>query len=556
MAVWSCLERRIMHRLFFSTLSILMLTNVLILGQDFEVSIQVDDGVDSNNLVLGVNPDGTQGFDPGLDLYAPPMPPTGAFDARFSTLGEDYIIDILDNTINEKQFHMSYQISAGNGPIVLHWDSAHLDSLGIFLIVDDITGNLFDPIDMTTIDSLEVIDPIIIDKLRILVTPFAWIPASSITLTSPNGGELWQVGTQHNITWTDNIVGNVKIDLYKNEVFSSNIVVSTPSTGTYQWTIANDLQEGSDYKIKIISVNDESVFDMSDSSFNILWGSITLSSPNSGEIWQAGTLHPITWIDNINENVKIELYKGGFFHSEITPSTSSNGSTNWEIPFDLESGTNYKVKLTSVNNSDIYDFSDNNFSIIGNQITVTSPNGGEQWIIGSAYEITWDDNLDGNVQILLRKSGQLSLIISSSTASDGSRPWTVPSVVPGSDYKIDISSFEYGNILDESDDFFTIRNPTDVEEMFSGIPDTYQLMQNYPNPFNPNTTIYYALPEAGSVELVIYDVLGNEVMKYSEHQEAGYHKFEFDGANLPSGIYFYLLRAGDFIETKKMVLLK
>jgi len=81
-------------------------------------------------------------------------------------------------------------------------------------------------------------------------------------------------------------------------------------------------------------------------------------------------------------------------------------------------------------------------------------------------------------------------------------------------------------------------------------------MQNYPNPFNPSTTIYYALPEAGSVELVIYDVLGNELMKYSENQEAGYHKFEFDGSDLTSGLYFYRLQAGSFLETKKMVLMK
>ncbi|MCH7974830.1 MAG: T9SS type A sorting domain-containing protein, partial [Bacteroidetes bacterium] len=381
--------------------------------------------------------------------------------------------------------------------------------------------------------------------------------AHNIQVNSPNGGEIWQVGTQHNITWTDNIVGNVKIDLYKNEAYSSNIVVSTPSTGAYQWMIADDLQPDSDYKLKIISVNDGSTFDMSDTNFTIIWGSITVTSPNSGEIWQAGTTHPITWIDNINENVKIQLYKGGIFHSEINSSTSSDGTSNWEIPFGLESGTNYKVKITSVNNPDLYDFSNNKFEIIGNQITVISPNGGESWLIGAPYLITWDDNLVGNIEIYMYKGGELALIISAITASDGTFTWLIPSSLePGNDYIIRVVSSENSSILDESDDFFTISNPTNVEEMFSGIPDTYKLMQNYPNPFNPNTTIYYALPEAGSVELVIYDVLGHEVMKYSENQEAGYHKFEFDGANLPSGIYFYRLQAGDFIETKKMVLMK
>jgi len=98
-------------------------------------------------------------------------------------------------------------------------------------------------------------------------------------------------------------------------VYNSTIVVSTPSNGTYQWIIADDLQPDSDYKLKIISVNDGSISDMSDSNFTIEGGSITVTSPNSGEIWQAGTPHPITWTDNINENVKIDLYKNGFFHS-------------------------------------------------------------------------------------------------------------------------------------------------------------------------------------------------------------------------------------------------
>ena len=226
---------------------------------------------------------------------------------------------------------------------------------------------------------------------------------------------------------------------------------------------------------------------MSDSNFTIEGGSITVTSPNSGEIWQAGTPHPITWTDNINENVKIDLYKNGFFHSAISTSTSSDGTSNWDIPFDLETGTKYKNKITSVNNTDITDFSDNNFSIIGNQITVTSPNGGETWIIGSAHEITWEDNLDGNVQILLLKADKLHLIISNSTASDGSRPWTVPSVQPGSDYQIRISSVTDGNIFDESDVDFAIDYTTVIEAVASRIPDIYELNQTYHNPFIPFT---------------------------------------------------------------------
>lgn len=96
-----------------------------------------------------------------------------------------------------------------------------------------------------------------------------------------------------------------------------------------------------------------------------------------------------------------------------------------------------------------------------------------------------------------------------------------------------------------------------VEDDLSGIPDSYQLLQNFPNPFNPTTTIYYGLPQESSVELIIFDILGNEVLKISEEQKpAGYHKFDFDASRLNSGVYFYRINAGNYVKTMKMVLMK
>jgi len=88
-------------------------------------------------------------------------------------------------------------------------------------------------------------------------------------------------------------------------------------------------------------------------------------------------------------------------------------------------------------------------------------------------------------------------------------------------------------------------------------PADYTLQQNYPNPFNPVTTISYSLPVKSEVELVIYNALGEEVMKLAnEEKEAGRYSVEFNATSLPSGIYFYRLQAGEFVETKKMVLMK
>ncbi|MCH9028554.1 MAG: T9SS type A sorting domain-containing protein, partial [Bacteroidetes bacterium] len=381
---------------------------------------------------------------------------------------------------------------------------------------------------------------------------------SEIVVEVPNGAENWQAGTSQNINWVDNLAQNVVIDLYKGGSFHSNISASIPSDGTHQWNIPFNLESGTDYKIIITSADNPNIFDFSDSNFTIEGKLIMITSPAQSEFWQAGTTQEIAWTDNFSENVKIALYKGGLFHTEIDPSNSSDGSKFWEIPFVMDAGSDYSIKIKSVDDPNPFDSSaDNYFNIVANEITENSPNGGETWLIGSVQEITWTDNLEGDVEILLYKSGILHIIISSSTASDGFSTWTVPIMEQGNDYKIKILSVVTAEVYDQSDSNFTITSRIDVNDILSGIPTTYELFQNFPNPFNPSTTIYYALPKEGSVELKIYDILGNEIMTFSEkEQSAGYHKIEFDAARYNSGVYIYRLQAGIFVETKKMILLR
>jgi len=91
----------------------------------------------------------------------------------------------------------------------------------------------------------------------------------------------------------------------------------------------------------------------------------------------------------------------------------------------------------------------------------------------------------------------------------------------------------------------------------SVIPKEFRLEQNYPNPFNPSTTIRYQIPINSHVSLKVYDVLGNEVATLvDEYREAGRYEVEFNAKGLASGVYFYKLQAGIFVETKKMLLVK
>jgi len=105
---------------------------------------------------------------------------------------------------------------------------------------------------------------------------------------------------------------------------------------------------------------------------------------------------------------------------------------------------------------------------------------------------------------------------------------------------------------------FSIGRLTDVVGENLGLaPNEFKLEQNYPNPFNPSTTISYSVPQKGHVTLDIYDVLGQKVeLLVNEEQKTGKYEIRLDAGGLTSGIYFYRLQSGSFVESKKMILLK
>jgi hypothetical protein len=98
---------------------------------------------------------------------------------------------------------------------------------------------------------------------------------------------------------------------------------------------------------------------------------------------------------------------------------------------------------------------------------------------------------------------------------------------------------------------------TSVEENQIEIPSSYILSQNFPNPFNPSTVISYQLPVSSDVTLKVYDILGNEIATLvDEYKPAGRYEAEFNASSLPSGVYFYQLKTSEFVQTRKMILMK
>ncbi|MBK8553698.1 MAG: T9SS type A sorting domain-containing protein [Ignavibacteria bacterium] len=145
--------------------------------------------------------------------------------------------------------------------------------------------------------------------------------------------------------------------------------------------------------------------------------------------------------------------------------------------------------------------------------------------------------------------------------SNAGMNWSLSSVGKSTElYSVRFTSPDTGWVVGSNGAIFkttTGGEPLGINYISSALPDRIYLYQNYPNPFNPSTKIKYELTGNEYVTLKIFDILGKLIKALvHEKQNAGTYETEFDASDMPSGIYFYTLNAGSYIETKRMVLLK
>jgi len=145
--------------------------------------------------------------------------------------------------------------------------------------------------------------------------------------------------------------------------------------------------------------------------------------------------------------------------------------------------------------------------------------------------------------------------------TDPANPYQVGDYdTPGWAYNVVAASDDAGNyiyVMDYSSLLVLHQTHTGAFENKIEIPQNFSLSQNYPNPFNAATVIRYTLPEPANVVIEIYDILGRRVKTLiSEQQQAGYHQVIWNSQDNSSGIYFYRIQAGDYTETRKMLLLR
>jgi len=180
------------------------------------------------------------------------------------------------------------------------------------------------------------------------------------------------------------------------------------------------------------------------------------------------------------------------------------------------------------------------------------------FISGQSLHVTWEDDRDGNNEIYYKRSTDGGISWEEDTRltndpDDSDRPF------------ISVTDSIVGVIWmdnrDGNSEIYYKRNPTGnptgIKNLNLDIPNDFWLSQNYPNPFNPLTKISFKLAETGFTSLKVYDVLGKEVATLVEEEKpVGVYEVEFDATKLTSGIYFYQLKSGSFIKTKKMIFIK
>jgi hypothetical protein len=287
----------------------------------------------------------------------------------------------------------------------------------------------------------------------------------SLTLISPDGGELYRVGSTQNITWSQSFISNIKIEYTTNNgsewITIANNYPALAKENSYSWVIPNTVSNNC--RVRISKSDEPTLKDSSSNVFTIYQKVLTLTRPVGGEEFEVGTVENITWNSQYINKVKIEYTKNNGIDWILLDSVNAaGGSYAWTIPNDVT--TNAKIRISDNSELSISQTSANPFTIFKRTINIVTPNGGEAWRIGTQKTITWTKTyLTGNVRIdYSTDSGNNWLeIISSVAANLGSYEWTVANT-PSTNCLVRITSNNYPTVKDTSSAFFTIYNPSIV----------------------------------------------------------------------------------------------
>lgn len=529
--------------------------------KDFGALLHVsDNAANIQDLWFGAASYASDGFDPDWDLLAPPLPPTGAFDARFRVNGEDFINDYRASNTDTIIWNAHYQPSFGGEPVTLSWNSfTDFPRRGTFHLRDPQTGGSLVYLDMW--DSGNYTDNAGLGHLQILydVTPrpFAKTVAEGWNLVS--------------------LPGEVADGFYLAVFPNAQPQTLFNFSGSYRRL--DYMEMGSGYWLKFPQTGEAIIYIVPwqeckatlAAGWNMIGGpsyEVALTEVYDPEgIIIPGTLHayngayyPVDFLQP-GEGYWLRASNSG----EIIP--IRNGAPGSPLPklADLSRFSLIEISDASGAAQKLYFGAklENGVSMLRYSLPPVPPAGGFDARFTATPQADDYRLIESDEGLIRAQSSFYPLILRFSNLK------SAPNVPGAEEYRYTLTEMignqELAEHLVSEGEAIVIANPQ-VNFLrlgkVGGLPTVFAVSQNYPNPFNPVTEIQYALPQPEKVEIVIYNALGQKVKTLvSQHQEAGYYTVAWDAANdagqkVGSGIYFYRVKAGKHSAMKKMALVR
>ncbi len=362
---------------------------------------------------------------------------------------------------------------------------------------------------------------------------------------------------------------------------NNGVILKTTNKGA-NWQALNSGTTGNLYSVRFINT----------STGFVAGDNLILKTTNSGASWQVNhsisgiTLRTIFFLNastgyaaGSGGVVLKTTNMGGSWNSQVinSPDTYtsiffSNPNTGYVVGLDsryyksTNSGVNWSAKTTFVSKHyfSVQFLNASTGFIVGgwtNSTIIRSDDAGENWtnLLGNAFGVRLYSGsfIDVDHGLVVGREGTIM------RSTNGGYNWVNETsgtnvYLYGVQYLDSVAAYAVG----ENGVILSTLNLIGIKPISSEVPDKFSLYQNYPNPFNPQTKIKFDIPPVGQrhafdVRLVVYDALGREIATLvNEELKPGTYEVSWEGSNYPSGVYFYKLSAGDYIKTKKMILLK
>jgi len=388
------------------------------------------------------------------------------------------------------------------------------------------------------------------EDLGLAIDTTYWDPTNLIA--SP--GNLTAEATGVNelmLNWTDNSSNEAGFIIEREEATLSVFAVIDSVGANITSYLDNTVSQGVSYNYRVSAYNISGQSDYS----NVTYVTSILPAPTNlaGQIFSGPPLSVVlNWqeVSNNELGFVIERDTEGLGNFETLDSVASNVTTYEDTNIVISVDTFY-YRIYALSRDTVSDYSNLAEIIIPVELVSFTASTSKGTVTLNWSTATETNNNGFEIQRKLENSAweKISFVEGHGTTTETQNYQFIDNI---SDIKATSLAYRLKQIdYDGSYEF------SDEVEVTNLAPTDFALHQNYPNPFNPVTVIKYSLPQESVVAIKVYDMLGEEIITLvNKKQEAGTYNIDFDGSNLVSGIYIYQMKAGSFVKTKKMLLMK